>query len=69
MEAVKAIEEVLECHHITGDADFLLKIAVKDIPAYEQLVLNSLTNLPQVQHLKSLIVLSTIKNKTSLKIE
>ncbi len=69
MEAVKEVEEVMECHHITGDADFLIKIAVKDIPAYEKLVLKSLTNLPQVQHLKTLVVLSTIKNETSYKIE
>ncbi len=69
MEAAKSVDEILECHHITGDADFLLKIAVKNIPAYEELVLKSLTNLPNVQHLKSLVVLSTIKNETSYKID
>ncbi|MEN8116649.1 MAG: Lrp/AsnC family transcriptional regulator [Bacteroidota bacterium] len=69
IDAINNIDEVMECHHITGDADFLLKIAVKNIPAYEQLVLNNLTNLPNIQHLKTLVVLSTMKNETALKIE
>jgi Lrp/AsnC family leucine-responsive transcriptional regulator len=68
MKAVEGVPEILECHHITGDADFLLKIAVRNIPAYEDLVLHTLTALPHIQHLKSLVVLSTLKNETSLPI-
>jgi len=68
-EAVNQLDEVMECHHITGDADFLLKIAVKNIPAYEQLILHKLTNLPNIRHLKTSVVLSTLKNETALKIE
>ncbi len=63
--AVQKVREIMECHHVTGDADFLLKIAVKDIPAYERLVLNTLTELPHVQNLKSMVILSTVKNETS----
>ncbi len=68
MKAVEAVPEILECHHVTGDADFLLKIAVRNIPAYEDLVLHTLTALPHIQHLKSMVVLSTMKNETSLPI-
>ncbi|MFQ6673418.1 MAG: Lrp/AsnC family transcriptional regulator [Fidelibacterota bacterium] len=64
--AVNKIGEILECHHVTGEADFLLKIAVHDIPAYESLVLYTLTNLPGVQHLKTMVVLSTTKKETAL---
>ena len=31
-KSISGIEEVLECHHITGEGDFLLKIATRDIP-------------------------------------
>jgi Lrp/AsnC family transcriptional regulator, leucine-responsive regulatory protein len=65
---INKINEVMECHHITGDADFLLKIAIRDIAAYEELLLHKLTNLPNVEHLKTLVVLSTMKNETALKI-
>ena len=64
--AIKKVAEIMECHHVTGDADFLLKIAVKNIQAYEDLVLHTLTNLPNIQNLKSMIVLSTPKNETAL---
>ncbi len=68
VDEVVKIKEVMACHHITGDADFLLKIAVKRIPAYEKLVLDKLTELPHIQHLKTMVVLSTIKNETSFNI-
>lgn len=69
MRSIVEIEEVLECHHITGDADFLLKIATKDIPSYEQLLIQTLTALPDVQHLKTLVVLSTLKQETKIPIK
>lgn len=65
IQAINEVEEILECHHVTGEADFLLKIAVRDIPAYEDLVLHTLTNLPGVQHLKTMVVLSTTKKQTA----
>ena len=69
LKEIQKIDEVMECHHITGDADFLLKIAVKDISVYEELLLHKLTGLPEIQHLKTLVVLSTMKNKTALQIQ
>ncbi|HDL19517.1 MAG TPA: Lrp/AsnC family transcriptional regulator [Bacteroidetes bacterium] len=69
IQAIQEIDEIMECHHVTGDADFLLKIAVKNIPAYENLVLHKLTELPDIQHLKTMVILSTPKNKTELNID
>ncbi len=68
MNSIVKIEEVLECYHITGDADFLLKVATKDIPTYEQFIIHTLTALPDVQHLKTLVVLSTLKQETKIPI-
>ena len=51
------------------DADFLLKIASRDIAAYEHLVLNHLTRLPNVQNLKTMVVLSTVKDETAYNLE
>jgi DNA-binding Lrp family transcriptional regulator len=64
ISAITKIPEVMECHHITGEADFLLKVATRDTPAYEHLLLNTLTTLPDVQNLKTLVVLSTLKQET-----
>ena len=67
-KSIYGIDEVLECHHITGEGDFLLKIATKDIPHYDTLILHGLSALPNVQHLKTSVVLSTFKNQTRLPI-
>ena len=66
MSAITKLEEVMECHHITGGADFLLKVMTRDIPDYEDFILHKLTALPGVQHLKTLVVLSTLKQETRL---
>ena len=65
-KSISQIEEVLECHHITGEGDFLLKIATRDIPHYDELILHGLSALTNVQHLKTSVVLSTFKHKTQL---
>ncbi|MBC8215648.1 MAG: Lrp/AsnC family transcriptional regulator [Candidatus Marinimicrobia bacterium] len=62
------LEEVMECHHITGEADFLLKVATKDIPKYEDFIIHKLTALEDVQHLKTLVVLSTLKQETKISV-
>jgi Lrp/AsnC family leucine-responsive transcriptional regulator len=69
IETAQKMDEIMECHHVTGDADFLLKIAVKDIPAYENLVLHKLTTLPHVSNLKTMVVLSTFKDETAYNLE
>jgi len=67
--AVVGLDEVMECHHITGAGDFLLKIAAKSIAAYEDLIFHGLTELPHVQHLKTMVVLSTPKHETAYKVD
>jgi len=69
IEAVKNMDEIMECHHVTGDADFLLKITCKNIAAYEELILHKLTDLPNILHLKTMVVLSTFKDETAFKIK
>ena len=66
ISSIAHIPEVLECHHITGEADFLLKVATKDIPTYEELILHQLSALANVQTMKTSVVLSTFKSETKL---
>jgi len=64
--SIADMDEVLECHHITGEGDFLLKIATRDIPHYDELILHGLSALSNVRHLKTSVVLSTFKHQTKL---
>lgn len=60
------MEEVLECHQLTGEVDFLLKVVVKDMESYTDFVNNKLSGIPGIQNVKTSFILETIKNSTSL---
>jgi Lrp/AsnC family transcriptional regulator, leucine-responsive regulatory protein len=65
-KAIQGIEEVIECHHITGAGDFVLKIVCADISAYQQLMLEKVSNIDVVDSLQSMIILSTFKDSKIL---
>ncbi len=62
ISAIRKIEEVVECHHVTGQADFILKIVCTDIPAYQKLMLEKVSNIEVVDNLHSTVILSTFKD-------
>jgi len=58
--------EVMECYLMTGDADYLLRIVVDDVMAYEQFLKNHLTRIPGVSSIKSSFALNRVKYETAL---
>lgn len=66
MQAIQKIDEVIECHHITGAGDFILKIVCADIAAYQQLMLEKVSNIDVVDSLQSMVILSTFKDSKVL---
>lgn len=58
---IAKISEITEGYIITGDGDFLLKIVTKDIPSYEQLLFKKLSQIEEVERLKTFMTLSKIK--------
>jgi len=66
LRKVNSIDEIVECYIITGDADFLLKIVCKDLQVYEQLLFKQLSQIEEVERLKTLMTLSKAKESTIL---
>lgn len=66
LRQVREIEEITECYTITGDGDFLLKVICKDLQAYQNLLFNVLSQVPEVERLKTLMTLSTVKSSKVL---
>jgi DNA-binding Lrp family transcriptional regulator len=58
--------EVLECHLMAGDADYLLRVVVPDVATYERFLKNALTRVPGVASVKSSFVLRQVKYSTAL---
>jgi DNA-binding Lrp family transcriptional regulator len=59
---IKKIPEVVECHHITGAGDFILKVVAKNIASYQKLMLEKISDIKQVDNMQSMVVLSTFKD-------
>lgn len=64
--AAREIPEVLECHHVAGDKDFLLKVVVEDIKSYEYLAVEVIAKIPNIGRVKTDFVLSTFKSDTGI---
>lgn len=66
--AVLDIPEVMEVYHVSGEFDFLLKILVEDMSAYEVLVREKLSTIKGVGKIQSCFVLGTSKHSTEMKL-
>jgi Lrp/AsnC family leucine-responsive transcriptional regulator len=61
---IQDIPEIQECYHVSGDFDFLLKVLVRDIRAYEQLVREKFTKIKGIQQIKTSFVMGIPKQTT-----
>jgi Lrp/AsnC family transcriptional regulator, leucine-responsive regulatory protein len=64
--AVKDMPEVLECHHVTGDWSYLLKVRTRDNDSLEDLISNRIKALPGVTRSETVFAVGTDKETTRL---
>lgn len=64
--AVQDLPEVVECYSVSGETDFLLRVVVADVTAYERLVKATLVHVPEVGNLTSTFALRQVKYTTAL---
>ncbi|MEC8370101.1 MAG: Lrp/AsnC family transcriptional regulator [Pseudomonadota bacterium] len=58
--------EVMECYLMTGDADYMLRVVVADLEAYERFLMDHLTRVPAVANIRSSFALKQVKYRTVL---
>ena len=63
---VRRLPEVLECHSVSGQADYMLKVRVRDVEAYEAFMSHNLLRSPFVRAVVSSFVMKEIKTTTAL---
>lgn len=59
--AVVGLSEVVQCHHVTGNFDYLLQVEVADLSAYEDFHANRLADLPGVAAVNSYVTMKTLQ--------
>ncbi|MEO8234572.1 MAG: Lrp/AsnC family transcriptional regulator [Flavobacterium sp.] len=62
------LNEVLECHHVSGDYDYILKIVLKDMEEYREFLVEKLTTLEHIGSTHSTFMISEVKNTTVIEI-
>lgn len=65
---VMALQEVMECYHISGEYDYLLKILVKDMAAFREFMVTKLTILQHIGSTQSSFSINEVKCETVLKV-
>ncbi len=60
-KTVIAMPEVISCHLVSGEADYLLEVVVPDLEHYQQFLVGKLLNLPIVREVRSNIAIQTLK--------
>lgn len=68
-EAVQDVPEIVECYTVSGETDFMLRVVVSDVGAYERLLKATLVHLPEVGNLTSTFALRQVKYTTALPLE
>jgi Lrp/AsnC family transcriptional regulator, leucine-responsive regulatory protein len=57
---------VMECYLMTGDSDYLLRVVVPDVQAVERFIVEELSKIPGVAHIRSSFALKQVKYQTAL---
>ncbi|WP_346293370.1 Lrp/AsnC family transcriptional regulator [Sphaerothrix gracilis] len=65
-DRIQDLPEVLECHHLTGELEYLLKIVVADHQHLENFLFEKITQIPAVDRVQTRIVINEVKASTSL---
>ena len=68
-KAILQFPEVMECVHLTGNYDYLLKVAVTDMAAYHSFIVNKLARLPNIGNVQSGFVMKEIKQGHAIPLE
>lgn len=66
--AVRKLPQILECHLVSGDFEYLLKARLKDMNAYRELLGEIVRLLPGVRNSKTLVVMEEVKETTAIPI-
>ncbi len=65
---VANLNEVLECYHISGDYDYLLKVLVEDMEAFREFMVEKLTSINHIGSTHSMFMINEVKHTTAITI-
>lgn len=67
--AIQKMPEVLECYHLTGEFDYIMKVAIRNRRDLQRFILQRLTALPGIARVQTGLVLSAVKSTTAFPLD
>lgn len=67
-DRITTIPQVQECHYVTGDSDFILKILLNDMESYREFMMNQLFDMSNIAKVESFLSLSVLKKSHRIEI-
>ena len=68
-EAMRKMPEVLDCYHITGEYDYILKVVLRNRKDLEHFIMNKISSIPGVARIHTNLVLAEVKSTMALPLE
>ena len=68
-KAILAMPEIVACHMVSGEADYLLEVVVPDLERYQRFLLDKLLELPMVREVRSNIAIRSLKASAALPLD
>lgn len=66
---IRAFTQILECHTVSGDSDYLLKVVARDLKSLSQFLTDRLMQVPGVDNVRSMICMEEVKAPSPLPVE
>ncbi|MDO1500916.1 Lrp/AsnC family transcriptional regulator [Winogradskyella maritima] len=63
---IAQVSEVLECYHISGDYDYLLKVVVEDMEEFREFMVKKLTTISHIGSTHSMFMINEVKHSTAI---
>ncbi|MBV7270478.1 Lrp/AsnC family transcriptional regulator [Winogradskyella luteola] len=65
---VRKLDEVLECYHISGDYDYLIKVLVEDMEEFREFMVKKLTRIDHIGSTHSMFVINEVQHTTAISV-
>lgn len=66
---ISTFSEIVECYHMAGTFDYLLKVIVRSMSEYQEFMINRLSTLEEIGQVQSSFVMSEVKYSTGLRLD
>lgn len=66
--SIVKIDDVIECYHVTGNSDYLVKVLVSDIKEYQKFIIDKISTIDNVSNVQSAFVMTNVKSNTPIKL-